>query len=128
MIILLDTSTPFCRLTIVDGETQSSHEWEAGRTLAKSLLAFLERHLADHQAALADVSAIGVFEGPGSFTGLRIGLTVLNTLADSLRVPIVGARGDAWREEALRRLEANEDDHLVMPYYGAEAHITTPRK
>lgn len=128
MIILLDTSTPLCRLTIVSGGTHVQREWEAGRTLAKELLGFLERQLAEQQVTLADIKGIGAFEGPGSFTGLRIGLTVLNTLADSLGVPIIGARGESWQQIALSRLQNGENDHLVMPHYGAEAHITTPRK
>ena len=71
---------------------------------------------------------IGVMKGPGSFTGLRIGLTVTNTLADSLSAPIVGATGEDWRETALEKLRAGENEKIVMPEYGAVAHITAPRK
>ena len=124
MIILLDTSTATCFLTVVDDEARQDFEWQAGRTLARGLLKFLEEKTGD----LHDISGIGVMRGPGSFTGLRIGLTVANTLADSLNIPIVGAMSEDWREMALKKLHAGENEKIVMPEYGAAAHITAPRK
>lgn len=124
MIILLDTSTATCFLTVVDDEARQDFEWQAGRTLARGLLKFLEEKTGD----LRDISGIGVMKGPGSFTGLRIGLTVANTLADSLNIPIVGAMGEDWRKMALKKLRAGESEKIVMPEYGAAAHITAPRK
>lgn len=128
MILLLDTSTPTCKLTLMDGEDKFETQWEADRTLAKGLLKYLHDNLQQHGTSWSDISAIGVFEGPGSFTGLRIGLTVLNTIADSENIPIVGGRGDGWQDHVLVRLKAGENDHIVMPFYGTEAHITAPRK
>lgn len=128
MIVLLDTSTPTCRLTLVQGQERFATEWEADRTLAKGLLAYIHQQLSAHQRDWADISAIGVMRGPGSFTGLRIGLTVMNTLADSLQIPIVGTYGADWAREALDLLETGHNDHIVMPFYGSEAHITAPRK
>ena len=124
MIILLDTSTATCFLTVVDGKVRQDFAWQAGRTLARGLLKFLEEKTGD----LHNISGIGVMKGPGSFTGLRIGLTVANTLADSLNIPIVGAMGEDWRETALKKLRAGENEKIVMPEYGAAAHITAPRK
>lgn len=128
MIILLDTSTPLCRLTLVDGEQSHAYEWQADRTLALHLLRFMSDKLGEHGKTLEDITSIGAFRGPGSFTGLRIGLTVLNTIADSQQISIVGTVGDDWQTEALRRLADGENDAIVMPEYGGEAHITTPRK
>lgn len=128
MIILLDTSTPVCYLTLVRDKEEFSYEWEAERTLARGLLRFLEDKLGEHDSSLREVSGIGVMKGPGSFTGLRIGITVVNTLADSLSVPIVGVDGDNWRKEALSRLGQGQNDQIVLPYYGAEANITKPSK
>jgi len=128
MILLLDTSTPVCKLSLVDGDLRFNDEWESGRTLAKGLLGYLQAHLERNGKTWKDISGIVAYKGPGSFTGLRIGLTVLNTFADSESVPIVGTTGDDWQAVGLARLEAGENDELVMPEYGAEAHITTPRK
>ncbi|MDB5179677.1 MAG: HAD-superfamily hydrolase, subfamily variant 3 [Candidatus Saccharibacteria bacterium] len=128
MILLLDTSTPTCKLSFVEGDWRFDDEWESGRTLAKGLLGYLQDNLAKHDKTWADISGIVAFKGPGSFTGLRIGLTVLNTFADSESVPIVGTTGQTWQAVGLTRLSSGENDELVMPEYGAEAHITTPRK
>ena len=128
MILLLDTSTPVCKLNFVDGDWRYADEWESGRTLAKGLLGYLQDNLVKNEKTWKDISGIVAFKGPGSFTGLRIGLTVLNTFADSEAVPIVGSTGDDWQVAGLSRLAAGENDQLVMPEYGGEAHITTPRK
>jgi tRNA threonylcarbamoyladenosine biosynthesis protein TsaB len=128
MILLLDTSTPVCKFTLQDGDWQYHNEWQADRTLAKNLLKYLQDQLAENGKIFTDISGIGVFKGPGSFTGLRIGLTVLNTMADSLQIPIVGAEGDDWQVQVLESLESGKNDKIVLPFYGGEAHITKPRK
>jgi tRNA threonylcarbamoyladenosine biosynthesis protein TsaB len=128
MILLLDSSTPVCRLALIDGDTHINDEWQADRTLAKGLLGYLDTQLRAHGWTFADITGIGVFEGPGSFTGLRIGMAVLNTIADAQAIPIVGARGDAWQTDALARLKSGENDRIVLPFYASEAHITKPRK
>lgn len=124
MIILLDTSTVTCHLTTVDGESSSNFDWVADRALARGLLAFIQEKVGD----VKNISGIGIMRGPGSFTGLRIGMAVANTLADGLGVPIVGETGDSWRESALGRLSSGEDDQVILPFYGGDAHITKPKK
>lgn len=128
MILLLDTSTPTCRLSLVDGEWRFDTEWEAGRQLAKGLLGFLQTNLEAQGKSWEAISGIVVFQGPGSFTGLRIGITVLNSLAYAQSLPIVGATGDAWQTDGIDRLGHGENDRIVLPQYGGEANITTPRK
>lgn len=128
MILLLDTSTGTCKLTFVQGSEIKRHEWQADRTLAKNLLRYLEEKLSERSASWHDITGIGVMKGPGSFTGLRIGMTVLNTLADALQIPIVGETGEDWGEKAIKRLQSGENEQIVLPEYGREANITKPRK
>lgn len=131
MILALDTSTPVCQLSVYAHDAWHEYEWEAGRGLAKGLLGFIRESLSeygDSEDFAAQLTGIVAFRGPGSFTGLRIGLTVVNTLASAKNIPIVGETGEEWRKTGLARLSANENDQLVMPEYGGEPHITTPRK
>jgi tRNA threonylcarbamoyladenosine biosynthesis protein TsaB len=109
-------------------DTFHDYEWQADRRLAKELLPQLEKQLQKRDKTWKDISGIGVFLGPGSFTGLRIGLTVANTLADSLNIPIVGSPEGSWREIVVHRIQSGENDQIILPYYGSEAHITLPRK
>lgn len=128
MILLLDTSTPECRVSLVDGSWRVDDVWQADRQLAKGLLGYLQNTLHAQGKSWDDITGIGVYKGPGSFTGLRIGLTVLNTLADTKQIPIVGSTGETWQKDALASLAAGQNDKLVMPLYGSEANITKPRK
>lgn len=128
MILAIDTSTMACRITLIDGDRRLEEEWEVGRQLADQLIGHLREFLTAHDASWSDISSIIIFKGPGSFTGLRIGLTVMNTMAETLDVPIVGVSGENWVNEGRRRLESGENDRLVMPLYGREANITKPRK
>lgn len=128
MIVLLSTASPVCKLVLVDGGDRFEYEWEADRQLAKGLLGYLKQVLSEHNYEWDSISGIGAYRGPGSFTGLRIGLTVANTLSDGLHVPIVGATGGDWQHQAIVRLESGENDKIVLPDYGAPAHITSPRK
>lgn len=129
MILLLDTSTATCHLLLYeDDKCLLDDKWEAGRTLAENIFTHIEEKLAEKDASWKSLAALGVFRGPGSFTGLRIGMSVLNTLAHDRGIPIVGATGENWQGEALKRLKNGEDDKLVLPEYGREARITKPRK
>lgn len=128
MILLLDTSTPVCKLTLAEGDWRYHDEWQADRGLAKNLLRYIDEQLQKNGKSWQDITAIGAFRGPGSFTGLRIGLTVLNTVADAKQIPIVGATGDTWQDEVIEKILTGENEKIVLPHYGSDAHITAPRK
>lgn len=128
MILLLDTSTPLCKLTIVDDGQSFSYQWQADRQLAKGLLGFIIDTLAKHDQTIEHLSGIGVLRGPGSFTGLRIGITVANTIAAGAGIPMVGETTDDWQSRAIKRLKNSENDKIVLPLYDRPANITKPRK
>jgi tRNA threonylcarbamoyladenosine biosynthesis protein TsaB len=128
MILLLDTSTPLCKLTFIDGDWRYDDQWQADRQLAKGLLGYLHEQLEKNGKTWTDISGIGAFRGPGSFTGLRIGMTVLNTVASSENIPIASGLGDVWQQEVLGKLRSGTNEKIVLPFYGSDAHITKPRK
>jgi tRNA threonylcarbamoyladenosine biosynthesis protein TsaB len=101
---------------------------ERGREMSLNIFNDLETLVTQAGVQLQDLTSIVVFQGPGSFTSLRIGITVCNTLAYGLSIPIVGETGDDWVMRGLTRLEHNDNDRIVLPVYGGEANITTPRK
>ncbi len=119
MILAIRTDQPMA--TIQFGDRVKT--WEAGRQLSQQLLPEIKKLVGNW----TKVSGIVVFAGPGSFTGLRIGITVANALAYGLKVPIVGSSGESWIKEGSLRLESGDDDHQVTPVYGSEPNITKPR-
>ncbi|MEO6761778.1 MAG: tRNA (adenosine(37)-N6)-threonylcarbamoyltransferase complex dimerization subunit type 1 TsaB [Candidatus Saccharimonadales bacterium] len=129
IILTIRTDKPEAEIGLFEDGDQLVYEtWQAHRQLAETIHQKLEELLAQQHRVWADVSGLVCFEGPGSFTGLRIGLTVANTLAYGLDIPIVASRGEDWVKVGLKRLEDGENDHQVMPFYGSEVHITPQKK
>ena len=130
-ILTIRTDKPEAEVGIYDtnGHQLSYHTWLAHRQLSSTLLGVIRDELAKQQSTFDDIGAILVFRGPGSFTGLRIGITVANTLAHGLSKPIVGiANEEKWLERGLERVVKGENDQLILPEYGGEAHITQQKK
>jgi tRNA threonylcarbamoyladenosine biosynthesis protein TsaB len=129
IILTIRTDKPDAEIGLYDGQKQLAYEiWTAHRQLAETLHRKIENLLADKGKALGDIEAIACYQGPGSFTGLRIGLTVANALSYSYKIPVAAEQDPQWLEHAITRLEKGEGDELALPYYGADAHITLPRK
>lgn len=128
MIVLFDTSTPLSKIIFIDGQWRKDNEWQSDRNLAKGLLKYLHDEMQKIDKDFSDISGIGAYRGPGSFTGLRIGLTVANTIADSQNIPIVGGLGDDWVNEVLSGINSGHNDKIVLPFYGSEANITIAKK
>lgn len=126
MKLFIKTADELCQIWL----DQQKYEWQSGRELSKGLLRFLQQSLEKNSKTWEDLEAILVFRGPGSYTSLRIGLTVANTLAEALNIPIVGASGEAWREEALQNLPSAKAQVFqpVLPIYYQDAVITKPKK
>jgi len=130
MILALKTDNPTAEIVLLDveGRVIEQEEWLAERRLALELLGRLESLLSRHDATWSTLTGLVVFRGPGSFTGLRIGITVMNTIAYSQTIPIVGTITEQWRQLGVERLQKAENDTIALPEYGAPARITTPRK
>ena len=84
MKLYLDTSTPE---TILKLDNTEYHE-NFDKDLAEKLLKFIHDKLAENGKSWTDLTEITFMSGPGSFTGLRIGAAVVNTLASELNIPL----------------------------------------
>jgi tRNA threonylcarbamoyladenosine biosynthesis protein TsaB len=129
IILTIRTDKPESEIGLYDDQTQLAYEvWEAHRQLAETIHQKIEALLSEQGKGLADLQGIVCFQGPGSFTGLRIGLTVANALSYSYNLPVVAVQDPQWIEAGAARLLKGEKDALALPYYGADAHITLPKK
>lgn len=128
LILTIRTDKPEAEIGLYDNGKQVTYEtWYAHRQLSETLHKKIEDLLTSNNFKWADISGIACYKGPGSFTGLRIGITVGNALAESLSKPIVSESGDDWVRKALKRLSNDENEHVAQPNYGREAHITQPK-
>lgn len=98
MKMFLDTSTDTVILRLDDKEYQET----LGHDMAEKLLKFIHDKLKENNQDFKDITKIDFSKGPGSFTGLRIGASIVNTLIHEL----------------------NLNQPLVIPDYGKDANIT----
>lgn len=129
LYLSIRTDKPEAEVGLFDGQKQIDYEvWHANRELSTTILGKIEELLKKNKKSFKNLNGIVGFKGPGSFTGLRIGLTVANTLAYGLRIPVIASDEEAWIQEGIKKLEAGENDKIAMPEYGREARVTKPKK
>ena len=92
MILAMDTSGAVCVLALAedDGSVRAVSLFESRRTLSRRLLGEVDGLLLRNGLALDDMTAFAVGLGPGSFTGVRVGVTTAKTLAQVTGKPLVG--------------------------------------
>lgn len=129
LILTIRTDKPEAELGLFVGDQRLAYTvWAAHRELAETIQHRIEELLTQKGKTMHELQGIVAYQGPGSFTGLRIGLTVANALAYSLQVPIIAAGSGDWIQIGCKQLATGRSDQLAMPEYGSEPHITPPRQ
>lgn len=111
MILALETSTKNCSVALINGaELMVLKEAHSDQYIhSEKLHLFIEAVLEQASCKPGDLEAIAVGAGPGSYTGLRIGVTSAKALAYSLEIPLISARGpELLVAEAIRQFELPE--------------------
>jgi len=90
-IVSLDAATRYSGLAVMEDEVLRG-EWlvSSGLTHSQRLMPALDFLLQETNLTIQEIDALVVSQGPGSFTGLRIGLATARALAQGLQIPLVG--------------------------------------
>ena len=90
-ILAIDTSASLCAAGVFDGERELGREViDIGKGHAEHLMAVIDAALERADQTYADLTRIVVAIGPGSFTGIRVGVAAARGLALALKIPAVG--------------------------------------
>lgn len=109
-ILQIETATPVCSVALaVNGKTIALKEEKAPNIHAASLTLFIEEVMDLAGLVYADLDAIAVSKGPGSYTGLRIGVSTAKGLCFALDKPLI----------AINTLKMMADGYLAaQPNFG----------
>lgn len=90
-ILSIDTSSKICGVTISDNENVLIHlSNDDEKTHSVKLMPMVDSALKSTNLSLNDISLLAVCTGPGSFTGVRIGIATVKAFSDVKHIPIVG--------------------------------------
>jgi tRNA threonylcarbamoyladenosine biosynthesis protein TsaB len=92
MILGIDTSGEVCYIALIDQANNAVKctQFNHNRQLIEQLPAYIDAFLAENSATLKDIECIVCGTGPGSFTGVRVGVMYAKTLAFALGKPVIG--------------------------------------
>ena len=91
MVICLETATNLCSVALCDSAgIISLRESNESKSHASTLTLFIGEILKEHGIRAHDLEAVAVSKGPGSYTGLRIGVSVAKGIAYGASIPLIG--------------------------------------
>ena len=95
MFLCIDTISSTAGITLASPEF-ALHLRLDPQNSSEGIIPTIDEEFKKAKIILADLQGIFVIKGPGSFTGLRVGLSVANQFAHQLKLSIVGLRTDQW--------------------------------
>ncbi len=130
MILAIDTATRYAGIALYDGQAVLCEEtWRSNDSHTRELMPNVVRALAQQEITVQDLTGLAVALGPGSFTGLRIGLSVAKGIAfvtgkPLLGIPTLDILGYAHARQDLRTcalVEAGRGRFCVATYRRGQA-------
>ncbi len=111
MILYIDSSLP-SQAVVRLGKKEI--KFESTQDRKQQILIQIDKIIKDSQLGFKDISTIEVVTGPGSFTGVRIGVAIANAMGLSLDIPVIAIQ-DGFRLAPAK---------TVLPYYNKAANVT----
>lgn len=114
-ILSVDTSSKICNINLYeDGNNIIYKEIKEDITHAKKLMTGIEEVLKTTNTKLEDITYFGSIVGPGSFTGIRIGVSTIKAFALALNIDIIpGTSLELLEENAYEEQEVNDGDYIL---------------
>lgn len=127
MFLFIDTSQKeemIIALVKLNAEVLDKMVFKVKQNHSEKLLPAIEKILRKNQLRLKGLQGIGVVRGPGSFTGVRVGVACANTFGFSLNIPVKGVKyknGVNLIKLIFRDFKGGEFSKSVVPYYRCKA-------
>lgn len=124
MIICIETSTPVCSVALCNPSgVIAVRENTEGKSHAALLTIFIEDLLKKTGIRVEDLEAVAVSKGPGSYTGLRIGVSVAKGMAYAASIPLIGVETPVSMFHGIKDKTENkfqaDDNTLFCPLIDA---------
>jgi len=114
-ILAIDTSTDVCSVAISNQGDIKESTILAAREHTQRILPMVESILGDSNLILSDLDAIAVANGPGSFTGLRIGLSIAQGLSYGADLPLIPISTLKAMANAVLRERCVVQEQVIIP-------------
>ena len=102
-ILSIDTSSNICSVSILeDTNIIAQIHLNNGKTHSENLMTLIQQALQEANITLQGIQLLACCKGPGSFTGIRIGIATINAMAEVLKIPVIGV-------SSLQALAYNEN-------------------
>lgn len=90
ILLLIDTATEICSVAVSKGkDILGCCETDDGNAHSKNLLPYIDKVLSENHLVMKDINGVVISIGPGSYTGLRIGVSTAKGIAYSLNIPVI---------------------------------------
>ena len=121
MILCIESATTVCSVALTDnGNVVAFREHNEGFSHAEKLTVFISEVLAEVKIAVKDLDAVAVSSGPGSYTGLRIGVSVSKGLCLSVNIPLISISTlEAIAYGVVEQIKSNDNNILLCPMIDA---------
>lgn len=92
IILHIDTSNNTKTVVELSIEGKNYQKVESLKFASQNVLPLIDKIISEHQISIFDITSVQVNTGPGSFTGLRVGVAIGNVLSNLLTIPINGKK------------------------------------
>ncbi|PCH99241.1 MAG: tRNA (adenosine(37)-N6)-threonylcarbamoyltransferase complex dimerization subunit type 1 TsaB [Alphaproteobacteria bacterium] len=135
MFVFIDTAVKGCNVALADeGRIIAIHQEPIERGHAEIIIPIFEKLLSDNGRKPSDVQHVFVTVGPGSFTGLRVGLTTARFIGFTLNIPVKGISsfqsfscGVSGGKDRLVLVETKRSDYYVQLLNSAHKALSEPQ-